>query len=90
MTDPRPALRLRPIRVAPGVREANRAWQESKPESAYAVEARTAREHMYDDRDRRFYTCESQCDRCHTWERCIPSVTRVGDLLLCADCARAL
>ena len=33
------------------------------------------------------HTCTSQCDNCHTAERCVPAVTRVGDLLLCADCA---
>lgn len=31
--------------------------------------------------------CDSQCDDCHTLNNCVPSVTRVGDLLLCASCA---
>ena len=35
---------------------------------------------------REVHTCTSQCDGCHTMERCTPGTHRHGELLLCGDC----
>lgn len=33
------------------------------------------------------HTCTSQCDRCHTPEKCVPATRQRGELLLCTPCA---
>lgn len=34
------------------------------------------------------HSCNSQCDRCHTLENCVPATRRFDDLILCGDCYR--
>lgn len=34
------------------------------------------------------HVCKTQCDRCHTQANCVEAIERIGELLLCAHCAK--
>jgi hypothetical protein len=69
-------LTVRRTRIAPGVRESNARWQESKPESPHAAQRRAAREYAelmadYDSHPER-YAREVPCIHPGVFSRHVP------------------